>query len=385
MRIAIDARSAVAAKKTGVGYYTWNLIHALPREDPESTYVAWYPSLRGSVGVRRDFPELAGPNFQERPMPVPWVLFERISSRIEAPRVDWFLRFDVFLAPNFIPPPVGRKRVVVTIHDLAFRILPETASEATERWLVRLDASLRRATRFVAVSECTKQDLVNLYDISPDRVDVVPLGVDPASFRSSSAEEVTAVKRRFGIDGPYLLFLGGIERRKNIPAIVRAFSQMDPDTRPKLVVAGGAVAWDPLASRSLRMGFEFLPRRARENIVFTGYVTDEEKVALLGGAEALVYPSLYEGFGLPVLEAMACGTPVVTSNVSSLPEVVGDAALLVDPRDDDELADAMVRVLQDEALRDRLRVAGPARAATFTWDRTAQLTARTLRRAAGDS
>jgi glycosyltransferase involved in cell wall biosynthesis len=233
------------------------------------------------------------------------------------------------------------------------------------------------------VSECTKQDLVELYGVSPDRVDVVPLGVDAASFRAPSTQDVAGVKTRFGIDGPYLLFLGGIERRKNIPAIVRAFSQMDPDSRPKLVIAGGAVAWDPLASRSLRMGFEFLPRRARESIVFTGYVTDEEKVALLGGAEALVYPSLYEGFGLPVLEAMACGTPVVTSNVSSLPEVVGDAALLVDPRDDDEIADAMARVLHDDALRDRLRAAGPARAATFTWERTAQLTTRTLRRAAG--
>lgn len=380
MRVAIDARSAAAARKTGVGYYTWNLLHALPREDPEATYLAWYPSLRSSLGLRRVFGALDAPNFQERPMPLPGIWFERVA-RMDLPRVEWLLKFDVFLAPNFIPPPTGARRLVVTVHDLAFRIIPETPSEATGRWLARLGSSLRRATRIIAVSECTKRDLIELYGVSAEKVDVIPLGVDTEIFRPPLPDAVEAVRQRFGIDGPYLLFLGAIERRKNIPAIIRAFAQLDAATRPRLVLAGGSVPWDPMASRALRSGLEFLPRDTRKRIIITGYVSDPEKVALLGGAEALVYPSFYEGFGLPAVEAMACGTPVLTSNVSALPEVVGDAAILVDPRDDDAITEAMRQILQDESLRRRLRVAGPARAAAFRWDETARLTAKTLHRA----
>jgi glycosyltransferase involved in cell wall biosynthesis len=153
--------------------------------------------------------------------------------------------------------------------------------------------------------------------------------------------------------------------------------------RPTLVIAGPVAPWNPEGWDLVRPSLEELPPLVRDRVIVTGYVSEGDKVALLSGAEALVYPSRYEGFGLPVLEAMACATPVLTSNVSALPETAGDAALLVDPRDTEAIAAGMTRLLTDGALRERLRVAGVARAARFSWDETARLTAEVLRRGTG--
>jgi glycosyltransferase involved in cell wall biosynthesis len=211
---------------------------------------------------------------------------------------------------------------------------------------------------------------------------VIPHGVDGSVFHQSSPEEVDRVRRRYAIVGPYLLSLGGIEPRKNLPNLVRGFARLPEKGRPALVLAGGSVAWNPEGRDALRAALGELPSKAREAIILTGYVGEDEKVALLGGAEALVYPSLYEGFGLPVLEAMACGTPVITSNVSALPEVAGDAALLVDPADPDDIASAIGRLLEGQDLRKDLAVRGRARAASYSWKETARKTAATLGEAA---
>src|SRR5204863_1094663 len=165
--------------------------------------------------------------------------------------------------------------------------------------------------------------------VDPERVTVVPLGVDRSLFRPPLQQEVAAIRSRFDLGGPYLLYLGGIEPRKNLPTLLAAFARLsDP---PTLVIAGSGVEWNPEGSDLLGEALARLPDQVRSRVRMTGYVSEPEKVALMGGAEAFVYPSLYEGFGLPVVEAMACGTPVVTSNVSSLPEVAGKAAILVDP------------------------------------------------------
>jgi glycosyltransferase involved in cell wall biosynthesis len=293
------------------------------------------------------------------------------------------IRFDVLFAPNFVPPPTRTRRLVLTVHDLAFRLFPQTAPLATSRWLARLDSAIRRASQLIVVSEQSRRDLLELYPVDAGRVSVIPLGVDTAVFRPAGADAVDAVRRRYGIDGPYLLSLTGIEPRKNIPALIRAFVSLPEDVRPLLVLAGPVAPWNPAGWNLVRPVLDRLPPRVRERIVVTGYVSEAEKVALLGGAEALVYPSLYEGFGFPVLEAMACGTPVLTSNVSALPETAGDAALLVDPRDEAAIAEGMQRLLVDDALRERLRAAGPARASRFNWDDTARRTADVLGRARG--
>jgi glycosyltransferase involved in cell wall biosynthesis len=384
VRVAIDARSAFSQSKTGVGYYTWHLVHLLPGVDPEASYVAWYLDARGALGLtrrRRLVDRVGSSNLVERRMPIPTRWFEQLSLRYGIPRMEWTVRFDVLFAPNFVPPPTRARRLVLTVHDLAFRLFPHTAPLATRRWLSRLEAALRQASRVIVVSEQTRRDLLDLYPVQPDRVSVVPLGVDTELFRPASTTAVGAVRRRYGIDGPYVLSLTGIEPRKNLPALIRAFSALHANVRPTLVLAGPVAPWNPEGWNLLRPVLDALPPPVRERIVLTGYVPEEEKVALLTGAEALVFPSLYEGFGLPVLEAMACGAPVLTSSVSALPETAGDAALLVDPHDTEAIAQGIERLLTDAELRGRLRNAGTARAAGFSWKETAGRTAEVLHQA----
>jgi glycosyltransferase involved in cell wall biosynthesis len=378
VRIALDARPAAFPGMTGVGHYTRQLLERLPVVDPGTEYVAWFLNARGVLSRwerRRRFPER--PNLRERWTPIPASWFERSSQRLDLPRLEWLLRFDVLFAPNFVPPPTRYRALVLTVHDLAFRRFPETAPAATRRWLERLEQALRRAAGIIVVSEATRNDLLDLYPwVDEALVAVIPHGVEREVYRPPDPEAMDRVRRRFRLEGPYLLFLGGIEPRKNLPGLVRAFVRLDGDAR--LVVVGPSVPWNPEGREALRPVLEALPDAARERVVFTGYVAEEDKVALLGGAAALAFPSLYEGFGLPVLEAMACGTPVLTSNVSALPEVAGDAALLVDPEDPEAIADGLRRLLEDGDLRRRLREAGLRRAERFDWDETARRTAAVL-------
>jgi glycosyltransferase involved in cell wall biosynthesis len=301
--------------------------------------------------------------------------------RRELPRLEWLLRFDVLFAPNFVPPPTNR-RLVLTIHDLAFRLFPETAAHATRRWLEALDRSLHRAARIIVPSEATRADLLEHYPIDPERVRVIPHGVDVRRYGRPSEGIIRQARRRHGIDGPYLLFVGGIEPRKNLPAMVRAFAGLPDDLDARLVIAGGSVPWNPEGRQGLEKALDSLSPSAKRRVRLTGYLPEPEKVALLSGAEALVYASLYEGFGFPVLEAMAAGTPVLTSDLSSLPEVAGDAAFMVDPRSEEAISEGMERILRDGDLRARLAGAGRERVGAFRWEETARRTAQVLHEAA---
>jgi glycosyltransferase involved in cell wall biosynthesis len=379
MRVAIDARAAAAATRTGVGSYTRELVRRLPVVDPHSTYVAWRfeDAAAGSEPA-----EPPASNLIDRPTPAPAEWLKGLVLRLGVPRIEWLVRFDLLFAPNFVPPPT-RRPFVVTVHDLAFRLFPETAAPATHRWLERLDAAVRRARAVIVPSEQTRRDLAQAYPGADGRVTVIPLAVDAEVYRPSSPAAVASARARLGIDGPYLLSLTGIEPRKNLETTIRAFAAIPDDVRPRLVMAGPVAPWNPGAWDRIRPVLDGLPSDVRDRVVIPGFVSETDKVALLTDAAALVYPSLYEGFGLPVLEAMACGVPVLTSNVSALPETAGDAALLVDPLDVDEVAHGMARLLTDETLRERLRSAGRARARVFDWNDTARRTAEVLHEAAG--
>ena len=327
------------------------------------------------------FPDIAAPNLHERWTPVPARWFRPLEQRFDIPRVEWLVRFDVFFAPNFVPPPTRTKRLVMTVHDVAFRLFPETAPHSTRRWLARLDRALRQAARIIVVSEQTKRDLLEQYRLSEDLVAVVPNGVDATAFDDVHDADISAARDQLGVHGPYLIYLGGIEPRKNLPAVVHAFARLSSDVRPTLVIAGWRTAWNPEGWDQLQNAIEEVPSGIRSQVHVTGYVPEERKAALLAGAEMLVYPSLYEGFGLQILEAMAAGTPVLTSNVSALPEVAGDAAILVDPTDVDAITEGMQRLLSDDELRKDLRQRGRMRAAAFSWDETARRTVEVLHQA----
>jgi glycosyltransferase involved in cell wall biosynthesis len=382
MRIAIDARPAVSEGMTGVGIYTRELILRLPVVDPSALYLAWYLNARRALRPwrweRRFFPKRR--NFAERWTAFPAQWFERTSLRFEQPRLEWLLRFDVLFAPNFVPPPTASRRSVLTVHDLAFRRFPETAPQTTRRWLQRLDAAIHRAAEIVVPSEATKRDVTELYGVPEERVTVIHHGVDTDRIRPASEDEVGRFRREHGIEGPYLLFLGGLEPRKNLPRLVEAYGRLHRS--PALVIAGASVAWNPEGRRDLEAALAAAPQAARDRVVMTGYLGERDKVAALTGAEALVFPSLYEGFGFPVLEAMACGTPVLTSGVSSLPEVAGSDAVLVDPLDVGAIEDGIRRIVEDPELRAKLVEGGRERARSFTWERSAVAHAEVLHRAA---
>ncbi|HEX6330724.1 MAG TPA: glycosyltransferase family 1 protein [Actinomycetota bacterium] len=379
MRIAIDARPALDPRRTGVGEYTRRILRHLPAADPLPEYVAWYLHARGLFRRRRLLGE-APPNLTEHPTRLPARVFQPLSWRLGVPRLEWLgVDVDAFLATNFLPPATRIRGVVLVVHDLAYERFPETAPQMDARWRRVFRRWLRRAGGVIVPSRSAERDLLAHHDVDPARVHVVPHGVEP--FEAPDRSEVVAASERFGIGGRYVLFVGGIEPRKNLHRLIEAFRRAQTDAW--LVLAGGRTNWIPGEAGRLDHLVAALPPEVRDRVVLTGYVSERHKRALLAGAEALAYPSLYEGFGLPVLEAFAADVPVLTSDASSLPEVAGDAALLVDPRDVDAMTHGLERLLGDDGLREGLRRAGRERARAFRWETTARKTAEVLRAAAG--
>jgi glycosyltransferase involved in cell wall biosynthesis len=245
-----------------------------------------------------------------------------------------------------------------------------------------LSATLNAAPGVIVPTEAVRQDVIVFApSIDPDRVHVVHHGVEQSAFTAAPQPVIDDVRRRFGIGGRYALFIGGIEPRKNLVALVRAFGST-ADRETWLVMAGGAVNWFPEAPLEVDAAVAALPPEARARVVRTGYISDPDRVALLSGADLLAYPSLAEGFGFPILEAFAANVPVLTSNTSSLPEVAGDAAVLVDPADTASIAAGLDELFADADLRAMLRAKGLARVTGFTWERCAKATAEALHRAA---
>jgi glycosyltransferase involved in cell wall biosynthesis len=361
------------------------MVRHLPAADPGTDFVAWYLDVRGLFRGRRRFPGVDAPNLSEKASRIPSRLFQPLSWRIGVPRVEWLAGdFDLLLGTNFLPPRTGRpERAIPVVHDLAFLRLPESAPQFDAGWRRRLARSISDAPAVIVPSTSARADLLDWQPVGPDRVHVIHHGVDAGDYAPVPQAGIDAVRRKFGIEGPYVLFIGAIEPRKNLERLIEAFGQLG--TAASLVIAGGPVAWLPKAVEQVEEAVVRLPEGVQRRIVRTGYVAERDKVALLSGATALAYPSRYEGFGFPVLEAFAAGVPVVTSKVSSLPEVAGDAAVLIDPDDTSSIAQGLAEILGDEDLRAMLSAAGVARAARFTWESTARLTVEILHGAAGTS
>lgn len=269
---------------------------------------------------------------------------------------------------TYVAPPVSRCPVVLTVHDVSYRIFPEFFSPRV-RFILGLlvGPSVRHAARVVTISECTRRDIVRFYRVPASRVLVTPLAAGP-QFTPQPWEEVARVRKIFDIPKRYILAVGNVQPRKNLVRLVRAFGEIAYETPDLQLVIAGRSMWQGSEVRAEvdRLGLELRVR-------FIGYVANGDLPALYTGATIFCYPSLYEGFGLPPLEAMACGTPVVASNVASLPEVVGGAAIMFDPTSVDELGQAL-RALLDEETGAEYRGRGLARAAQFSWERTARLT-----------
>jgi glycosyltransferase involved in cell wall biosynthesis len=339
---------------------------------PQDEVTAWYLHAKGLLSRRRFF---EGTGAKEHPSRFPARVFQPVSWRLRVPRLEWLVDFDALLATNFLPPPTKRPGVVLVVHDLAFEVMPETAPHHDAGWRRRFDRWLRRSAAVIVPSESARADLLDRHAVDEAHVHAIAHGAEP--FEAPPPDMVRAVTERFDVGGRYVLFVGGIEPRKNLHGLVEAFRRVPTDAW--LVVAGGRTNWIPGETGRLETAVASLPEAVRRRVRFTGYVSEDDKRALLAGAEVLAYPSRYEGFGFPVLEGFAAGVPVLTSTASSLPEVAGDAALLVDPTDPGAMAEGLERLLSDEALRSALRASGHRRVRSFTWERSAAATAEVLR------
>lgn len=357
---------AESYRSAGINWYLHNLLAHLPEADPGIDYSVFLGEGRyaGPAQLRLCISRLPTHRPSVR------ILWEQAVLPWLAKRIGVVLLH----GPAFVGPIASRCPLVVTVHDLSFLFYPQgfrTLNQSYLRTFTRM--SVQRARRVIAVSESTKQDLIRCYGLAQDRVDVVHNGVD-ASFRPMPAERVEAFRAKRGLPERFVLHVGTLEPRKNAVRLVEAYARLPPTRPPLMLIGGKGWLYDEVFSR-----VEVL--NLNSEVHFVGYVPAEDLVWWYNAADLFVYPSLYEGFGLPPLEAMACGTPVITSTSSSLPEVVGQAGQLVDPIDVQALAMAMEQVLADADMREKMRAAGLTQARKFSWRETAQGTVHSYRRA----
>lgn len=360
MYIGIDASRATASQPTGTEHYSWRLINALLRLSGGHRY-RLYMRERPAAGHFFDTPAA---EHVVMAFPRLWTHF-RLSAEM------MFHPPDVLFVPAHVLPII-HPRSVVTVMDLGHLHYPE-AYRRRDRlyldWSTRWN--VRQADHLIAISQATRNDLIRHCVADSAKITVVYPGIDDAAFVSQGMGHIQEVKAKYGLPDSYLLYIGILHPRKNLVRLIRAFGQMlgawpmEAGEPPSLVLAGKkGWLYDQIFDEVSALGLE-------GRVIFTDYVPQSHLLPLLSGAKAFVFPSLFEGFGFPILEAMACGVPVVTSRASCLPEVAGDAALLVDPYNETELAHAMMKALTESALRANLIERGLRRAREFTWERCA--------------
>jgi len=362
MRIAIDAR--MGHSRVGIGVYVRGLLNNLSKIDKENNYYIIinknkredfvpkqdnfhkiYTNVTYSDYLRRDLWEQGY---------LPWILYKN--------------KVDIYHGPCYSLPIFAKVKMIITVYDMmSFKVeYYKAISRSRVQNLIKISA--KRAQKIITGSENSKMDIIRILKIPEDKINVIYIGVDSEYKQVNDKSRLDSIKEKYGINKKFIQYVGSLKANKNIPRLIEAYSRLPEDILKKyaLVITGGK-GWKSkeIFSRVKRLGLE-------NNVIFTGFVDDNDLSLLINAATLLVFPSLYEGFGIPPLEAMACGTPVTASNISSIPEVVGDAALLFDPYNIEEMATAMYRILIDEQLRNKLKKKGFERVKKFSWERAAK-------------
>lgn len=371
MKIAVELQP-ILKKKTGVGWYAYHLVQELSKRNVELNGKVF--NFLGRNNLTQSLQDITIDI--ETCKLMPYGVYSRLWDMIP---ISYNLLFskkaDIYHFFNFVFPPRINGKIIVTVHDMVYKKYPHTLTKANLR---RLNSNLlrvcQRADIIITVSESSKKDIINYLDVSEEKVFIVPPAVDKNKFRPDySYDEINTAKKKYEITtDDYYLYLGTLEPRKNIESIIEAYAlllkNLNSKQIPKLIIAGGK-GW-------LYQGlFNLVQELKLENQVhFPGYILDEDVPKLINGATAFVFPSFYEGFGMPPLEAMSCGVPVIASNTSSLPEVIEDAGILIDPYSIEELTGAMEQILRNPQLRNIMVSKGLLQAKKFTWEKSAELT-----------
>lgn len=364
--IAIDYTPA-HDQSGGIGRYVRELVSALSHLDTTTCYRLFVAGAEMS-----QLPAPPAANFEWRPTRLTPRWLARIWHRGRLPLPIELItgRIQLYHATDFVlPPTLPGTRTLLTVHDLSFVRVPETASPALKAYLdTVVPSSVRRADHILADSQATKDDLISLYGTPSGKITVLLSGVDARFQPLNDPLTLARVRSKYGVgEAPYILSVGTVQPRKNYGRLIEALALLHKTGfYSQLIIAGGR-GWleDPIYQAVQTFGLQ-------EQVRFIGFVDEKDLPALYAGAACFAFPSLYEGFGLPILEAMACGAPVLTSNISSLPEVAGSAALIVDPYDVEAIAEGLRRLLTEPTLRQQLTEAGYRRARLYTWEASAQ-------------
>jgi glycosyltransferase involved in cell wall biosynthesis len=360
VRVAIDARKL---HDFGIGTYIRNLLRHLARIDQQNEYVLL--CYDADMGIA----DSLGPNFRTVLEP------SANYSLTEQVHVPWVLRRekpDVFHTPHYVLPVAARCRSVVTIHDCIHLMFPQYLPNRAAYLYARgaMWSATRQSDRILTVSEASKRDILHFFNVPPEKISVVHNAIDDRFSIEPAPEDVARVRERYQLDHGFVLYAGTIKPHKNLVRLIEAFAELrqGPFDDLKLLIIGDEISKLPALRRAVHS------HKLHKHVRFLGFLPDETLAILYRLAAVFVFPSLYEGFGLPPLEAMASGTPVVTSNVSSLPEITGDAAVLVDPYRVDSIVDGVRRVLSEPALAADMRRKGLVRARDFSWERSVSRT-----------
>lgn len=372
VKIAFDGQLFLKGNKTGIGWCADNLIKTISKNGNYDCQINYFSknysdkALSNMEDYRRYGVKLHQCNwFNDVWYKLLWPFF-RIPY-------NYFFKDDCQITQFFnyvIPPGVKGKKITI-VHDMAHLACPETVRPKTKRWLdLTLKQSCKRADVIITVSEFSKNEIIQYLGIPEEKIVVMLSGVDLSFFHPNySKDKIAAVAKKYGITRDYFLYLGTIEPRKNIQRIIGAYVELKKKRKviPQLILAGGK-GWlcDSIYKNVKELNMP-------EDIIFTGYIAEEDSPLLISGAKAFLFPSLYEGFGTPPVEAMACGTPVISANVASIPEVIGDAGLLVNPYEVEKIREAMEKMLDDGELWTTLRDKGIERAKRYTWENSARV------------
>ena len=378
MRIGIDVRCLAEGRRTGVEEYTLNLLENLFRIDTRNEYILFFNSFRKS---RADFSGLIKfPNVKLKRFNFPNKILNFLFWYLDWPKIDRLVGgVDIFFLSNIIFGSYSQKtKLVATIHDLSFERYPETFSWKRRVWHIFINPKkiCQKASKIIAVSDSTKNDLVEVYGIKSEKIERIYSGIsEKFKLLDRNNENLIKIKEKYNLPYKFILYLGTIEPRKNIIGIVRAYnrlqefaqnSQNEELKKHKLVLAG-QFGW-----LHEEIFDEIRQSKYKENIFHINYVADADKVYIYNLASIFVYPSFFEGFGFPPLEAMSCGVPVVSSNNSSLSEVIGQGGILIDPDKPEEIFEAMKAIIFSKDLQDKLREEGMRQRVNFNWNKTAQ-------------
>ena len=379
MIIGIDIRMLARGMRTGVEEYTTNLLANMLSLNTDIKFKLFY---NGYKKVELNYDWLKLPNVELKQYRIPNRFLDTSLYFFNYPKIDKLLEeVDIFFSPHIFLSSVSNKcKIVTTFHDLSFEKYPEFYSSSKNYWHFSMNPKkqARKADKIIAVSESTKDDLVGLYNINPEKIKVIYSGVSLGSGIKNQESRIFEVRKKYNLPEKYILYLGTLEPRKNIIGLIKAFEKLKTSPNPSLsrgeleklkLIIAGSNGW---LYKDIFKTVENSP--AKDDIIFTGFIDDKDKSILYSQAVLFVYPSFYEGFGFPPLEAMTCGTPVITSNFSSLPEAVGNAAIMINPYNIDELYRAMKIVLNDDKLKDILVARGLKQAKKFSWQKCARET-----------